>query len=140
MANPRYIARGNILPSTIVKIDTTSGHNFGVIAATATSDKPVGIAQAGTHDAPGTNGAGTYAASDGQEIRVYGDGEECLGLAGAAITQGDNLIFVSGAKLTPHLGSETSDLYIVGQALESASGDGVLFRMLVRPQFVRAHA
>lgn len=137
--NPRFIARGNILPSTVVKIDVTTGNNFGVVQATAATDKPVGVSQQGTHDAPGTNGASANAAADGQTLDVFGEGCECLVVAATAIVQGDSLkVANASGQVTTVTFAEVGTLWIVGEALESASGAGVLFRMRVRIQAAKS--
>jgi hypothetical protein len=133
-----YLANGTIRVSRVVKVDATAGKNFMVIEASASTDKPVGVAQDGSHDAPGLTGATVAnAATAGLPLRVYQDGEECLGSAGAAVTHGDWLKSDANGQLIPIAGTEGAGNFIVGRALEDAAGANVLFRMRVQVQAYR---
>jgi hypothetical protein len=129
--SPRYLAGGGIAPSRFVKIDTTSGANFTVIEASAATDKIVGVSQEGTRLAQ-IEGLTTDedAARSGENLRVYGPGEECLIKAGGTITQGDWLTATTDGKAVAITASGT--VVHAGFALESGvSGD--LIRMFVHP-------
>lgn len=71
---PALIAKGDINPSRFVALDGSTNH--GVIEANADS-RIIGISQEGSRDAPIPN-ASTLAAADGDHLRIYGDGDECL--------------------------------------------------------------
>lgn len=131
MAAPNYIAKGNILPSSIV---TQAGQtDFGVIMATSATVPLCGVAQDGTWYAPGLLGSDSYAAHTGQEIRVFGIGDECLCVADTTITVNNLIKPASSGYGTPVLGTETTTTYYVGRALEGTTGANILFRLVVNP-------
>lgn len=134
-----FIAAGNINPCRVVKKEAGSGKNFTVLEAAALTDLPVGIAQEGTYYAPGVS-TNTYAAFSGVGLRVYQDGEECLAEAASAILAGAALT-VNGSTdarvVSNALGGSTAG-WVVGYALEDASGAGSKLRMIVRIQHSKA--
>ena len=73
VSNQPLTATGNIRPCRAVKI---SGP-FNVAEADA-NEACIGIAQEGTNVAPIPDVTSQYAAIEGQTLRVYQDGEECL--------------------------------------------------------------
>lgn len=84
IANPSYVAEGDIRPSRFVKIG--SG-DFSVLEADA-NEAVLGIAMEGTKTAP-IPSASANAAEDGDHLHVYGPGEECLlELGSGGITAG----------------------------------------------------
>lgn len=143
---PSFLANGNIQPCCPVKLDRTSAStSHMVIQAAAVTDQLIGISQEGSHDAPGVGSGTALAAKQGQQLVVYGPGEECLVYAVGAITQGDELIYATETGPTGSdyagvtlVGVSTGTLsgtlqYSIGQALETAA-DGTKFRMTVRPK------
>lgn len=89
-SSPNYLANGNIYPCRFVKIDSTAGKNFSVIQSAAASDKSIGVSQVGTRLAQIEGLTATaYAASAGDNLRVFGPGEQCLVECAGTITQGD---------------------------------------------------
>lgn len=132
MPSANFIAGGNIVPSTIV---TQAGQaDFTVIQATSSSVPLAGIAQDGTHDAPGVTGSSSYAATAGKGIRVFGLGEECLCVASTTITVNNLIKSDSIGQGTPVTASDSITTFVVGRALEGATGAGILFRIMVSPQ------
>jgi hypothetical protein len=83
------VARGNILPSRFVRLDTASEN--GCVQAGDNTDV-IGIAQAGTNK-PQVTGLvdATYAAESGQQVMVAGLGSICLLEAGGTVTPGQYL-------------------------------------------------
>lgn len=93
MGSPaNFIAGGNILPASFVKIDATKAMPT-VIAASAATDKIIGIAQEAADQAPIPQVTGTqYAAISGENCRVYQNGDTCLlTLGSGGATAGDEL-------------------------------------------------
>jgi hypothetical protein len=129
---PQFFANGNINPSVFVKIDTTSGKNFSVIQAAASSDSPVGISQPGTYQPPGVTGSDGYAAHVNQTLMVYGNADVCLLKIGTGgCTAGDYLTSdVSGAGVTVAFTEGTGHIFHGAQALETAAA-GELCRVVV---------
>lgn len=134
------MAAGNINPCRVVIKEAGAGKNFTVIEASAITDQPVGVAFDGSFLAPGVGSNDGYAAHANQPIRVYQNGEECLGEAGAAILAGA-AVTTNGstdARLVSNaLGGSTAG-WIVGYAEEDAAGAGSKFRMVVRVQHSKA--
>ncbi len=86
--SPRLVAGGDIKPSRFVMISTD---NTG-IQATGAADDVIGISMEGTNKAPKSDDLSEpLAATTGQYFKLYGDGDECLITAGAAITAGARL-------------------------------------------------
>jgi hypothetical protein len=73
---PNLIAGGNINPASFVKISTAADNT--ALQAAAATDLLIGVAQEGTHDAPGLTGSSAYAATAGKPIQIYGVGDTCL--------------------------------------------------------------
>src|SRR5688572_20851136 len=88
-ASPNYVADTNINTSTFVK-HTGTTVDFRVSAAGA-GDRIAGIAQEGPKAAPIPGASATLAAAQGDHLRVYGLGEECLLLLGGTVAAGDRL-------------------------------------------------
>lgn len=123
-AGPSYLANGTIQPSTAVKIDSSKS-GFYVIACSAATDKPVGVAQEGSYDAPGLTGSATDAARQGLPLRVYTNGDQCLLKIGSGgCTAGDVLVSdANGAGVTEAFGGAFSGTprWTLARALETAS-------------------
>lgn len=130
-AAPGFIASGNISPSVAVKLDPTA--NFHVLQCAAASDPPVGISQDGTYYAPGVAGSDAFAAHAGQELTVFGEGEQCLWKVGAsAVTEGDYLTSdANGLAKTIAFTGTGGRIYQTAIALESAAA-GELVRVVIK--------
>lgn len=85
---PNYIARGDIRPSRLVKADTATDN--GVKEADA-NERIVGISSEAGREAPIPSVATILAGQDGDNIHVYGEGEECLLELGGTVAAGDLL-------------------------------------------------
>ncbi len=84
-----YLATGNINPASFVKVASTT--DFAVAQATLSTDILYGVAQQNVFGPPGID-PGVYAASAGQQVLVYHQGDVCLLVAGTAgFTAGDDL-------------------------------------------------
>ena len=98
------MAKGTINVCRFVKIDTTNTTTggFHAVQCTGATDKPFGISQEASNSFPvnatndmGVSSGANYAqvaAADGQAIRIFGVGEECLLYAGAAVPVGADLV------------------------------------------------
>ena len=85
-----YMANGNVLPYSFVKLDTTAP--FKVIQAAANSDILLGVSAEYTDTTPLPSGGGTYAAIAGEQLRVYRVGCKCkLKIGAGGCTAGDRL-------------------------------------------------
>ena len=115
--NPQFIAGGNIIPSRFVKWDLGSDHS--VVQATANT-KIQGVSQSGSREAPIPGVTPVYAAANGEQLRVHGDGEVCLLTAGATVAAGDDLKSDStGRGVVVTAGTTTQE--IGAQALQSGA-------------------
>lgn len=135
MANPRYTAGGTIRTCRAVKADPTA--DFTVLEADA-NELCVGISQEGPYDAPGLSGATANAAIAGQQLRVYGPGEECLAEIGATdVTAGELLKSDNDGLLLPIATTGTTVQIYVARALETATETGAKVRVQVEIGHVR---
>ena len=124
---PNFIANGNILPSSFVKIDTTQAMP-SVIAASANTDILIGIAQESTDQPPIPQLSGTqYAAIAGENCRVYQVGDVGLLTVGSGgLTAGDRVTAdASGYGVT------ASGTAVVGAIALMAAPAGALCRVRV---------
>lgn len=133
-ASPNFLSSGNTQPSTIVT-DVGQAENT-VIQCSSSSIPVIGIAQEGTFFAPGVTGSDSYAAHDGQELRVYGIGEVGLCVSNTTITAGATIKPASNGFGTPVTSADSVGCFTVGRALEGTTGANILFRVLVNPAFV----
>jgi hypothetical protein len=85
--SPNYSAGGNIGPSIFVKMDSTDHR----VVVCGENGQPVGISHEGTEEVP-VPSAATWAATSGNPIKVYGEGDsDVLLLLGATVTTGQRL-------------------------------------------------
>src|SRR5574343_445893 len=121
---PNLIAgSGGIYPSRFVQLD--SSNDFTVIQATAGS-QILGVSQEGTNYAPLSNlSVSGYAAAEGENIKIYGDGDICLVQCAEAVTRGDLLESDGNGKAAPVDGSGQE--YIGGIALQSGSTNEFIY-------------
>ncbi|HUT90250.1 MAG TPA: hypothetical protein VMY37_12180 [Thermoguttaceae bacterium] len=81
-----FVAGGTIPPSRFVIGDTDNDNR--VLVATANAEQVVGVSQTGTNKVPLSDLVTTsYAAVEGEPLKVYGQGDFCLIEAGAATTR-----------------------------------------------------
>lgn len=127
-----FFARGTIGTALFVVEDTAT--NFGVLQSGA-NGLVIGVSQDGAHDTPGLTGAGLQAASAGQGLQVFQDGDECLITVGAvALTAGVQVQSDANGKAVL-LAFVTGNNYVGGRMLE-AGNPGELRRMLVQPMTI----
>lgn len=153
---PRFLVTSNttnvpaatgIPPSTVVYLDGTGPFAVATALSNTSATKPIGIAQEGSYWPPTSNNLfPTYAATNGQPITVYGEGEECLVKVSSAgpVTAGQDLtVDATAANGTvkaityTYAGaySTTAGIWKIGKALESVSA-GDLCRVLVQIQYL----
>jgi hypothetical protein len=133
---PRFLSNGVIQPATFVKQDVGAGNNFMVIQAAAITDKIIGISQQGPYNPPGTINASTAATTAaGQELIVYGEGEETLLQIAATIATGTYLTSnASGQGIAVAFTLGANTLWAGAIALESGiSGDWIRVLVAIRP-------
>jgi len=126
LAGHNFIATGTIAPFRFVVLDTTSANLFSVLQANGNQGTIIGISQPGTHDAPGTSGAGTDAADSGETLTVFGPGDVCLlELGTGGVTAGDFVAPDTNGKGVTVTAAATVQ-YIGAKALETGvAGDRV---------------
>lgn len=84
-----YIAAGTIAPCRFVTPDTTDPQ---AVTQSGTGEKPCGISQEGQKGAPGISGSdAAVAAASGDQLHVYGMGNDCLLEYGGTVAKGDYL-------------------------------------------------
>ena len=131
MALP-YVAGGTIEPSRFVYMSAA----YTVSQVTATTLVPCGISQDGSRAPQGVaemyGGTSlTQAATTGEQIRVFGPGEDCLLQMGATCAAG--AILISDANARGAVWSSTAALQYPGAyALEAATATGQYIRVQVK--------
>ena len=86
---PAFIATGNIAPSRFVRPNVSLDH---AVQQAAAAELPIGISQECMQYAQFDLGiSNTNAATSGQPINVYTEGEECLLELGGTVTAGVRL-------------------------------------------------
>jgi hypothetical protein len=130
-AAQKYTAGGTIRPSRFVKLDTAA--DFSVLECDA-NERVIGVAQTGLRDAPGLNGAGTDAASTGEEVMVVHPGQVApLELGSGGATAGDMLKADADGKGVVQSNGTTTQ-WIGAIAEESGSeGDVISARVVIFP-------
>lgn len=119
--NPNYLAGGTIAPMVFVTPDASNDNRV----TQAVHNSPIaGISSAATETAPLPSNS-TNAATTGNPIRVYGEGEQCLLTYGATVTRGNRLKSDANGAGIPISGPGTLPRQQVGAiALESGiAGD-----------------
>lgn len=116
------IAGGNITCSSFVKFNSTDGK---YVEATAGSDC-AGIAPEGSRNVPALGLSTTYAATSGDPITPYGQGDVCLLVLAGTVVPGDRIkATTAGAGLVAAAGDNA---YAV--ALQNgASGEKIYVRV-----------
>lgn len=119
-----FISGGVIQPYRFVRITATNT----VSQASASTQRVIGISQDFARNAP-VDGASTAAATAaGQEIMVYGLGEECLLELNATLSAGDLVCPDADGK-----GVAAASTYFVGATLVESGVAGDLRRVIVKP-------
>lgn len=136
LCNPSFLATSNILPSIFVICDPAASKNFYAKAGASASvdgDNPIlGISQEGTQDPPGVTGSGTYAATDGKPIDIYGPGDVCLLTIGSGGCTAGNWLKADATGLGVIIDTSAGGLQFYGaKALQTCSA-GELCRVLVQ--------
>jgi hypothetical protein len=138
-------ANGTIYPSRFVSVypsTSATADSFKVIEDIVAAQPIIGVSQEGTTGFPmGTNDMGvtapTYAASDEQDLKVYGPGEVCLIELGGTVNAGDPLkanATTDGKGVAADI-TTASQQFIGGYALQyGISGDKI--RMLIHPGII----
>jgi hypothetical protein len=138
------IARSTIYPCRFVSMHPASSNanNFEVIEDIVAAQMIVGVSQEGTTGFPmGTNDMGvtapTAAATEGQNVKVYSVGEQCLIELGGTVNAGNAIkanATTDGKGIVATLAT-ASQQFIGGVALQyGVSGEKI--RMLVMPGIV----
>ena len=118
---PHLMAGGNIYPSRFVMID--SSNDFKGLQATLNA-KTIGITDVGTNYAPlSDQSVSAYAAKDGQNMRIFGDGDVCLVKAGDTIVAGNELKSDSTGRAIPIATSGTTNQRIGAVAIQGGAVD-----------------
>lgn len=116
----RFLAKGDISPSRIVRMDTTASVDFGVLQAAAATDKVIGVSQIGSRKFPSSTGSAddALAAKNGETLEVFQDGNECTIELGGTVVPGDYLKSDANGRAVAVTFAEVGNLYFVGRALE----------------------
>ena len=126
---PNLIAGGTIRPSRFVRIDATAAKTCREGSATC---QVIGISQTGTNYPPLSDiYSTTNAATNGQYVQLFGDGDVCLLEAGDSITTGDRLKSDSVGSGVTILTTGTTNQNVGAVALEDASAAGELILVQV---------
>ena len=145
MAQIRALANGTIYPCRFVSAYPSSAdaNGFKVIEDVVAAQPILGVSQVGTTGFPmsATNDMGvtapTAAATTGQELQVFGIGEECLIELGGTVNAGDYLkanATTDGKAIKAQLDT-AGQQFVGGQALQYGVA-GEKIRMLVAPQMI----
>jgi hypothetical protein len=119
---PNLVAGGNIYPCRFVKLSTS--YDMTALQAGA-NESVIGVSQEGTNYPPLSDlTVSAYAAADGQNMRMYGEGDICMIEAGDVITRGGKLKADSVGRGVPILTTGTTRQNIGAIALQSAAAAG----------------
>lgn len=122
-----FQANGNIVPARFVKLDTSQPGGF--VLQCGAGDKPIGVAQHGTHYTPLQGLDDGYAAVQGLNLLVHTEKDECYLESGGVITVNDYLKpNASGQGIT----SSTDGDFYGAVALQNATAAGQLIRCKVQ--------
>jgi len=131
-ATPAHLmANGTIRSSRFIRPDVSN--DFKCLEATANAEI-LGVAMEGTNYPPLSDLVSTSnAATQGQYMKYYGEGEVCLVEAGAAITRFDKVKADSVGRAVTIASSGTTLQNIGARALQSAAAAGELILVQVTP-------
>lgn len=119
-------AGGNINPASFVKLSTTAD---GVVLQSGDGEVVYGIAQPGTRRTPYSSLDDGYAAIAGEDVQVFGVGEECYLRLGGTVTRGDRIDPDSSGYGT----TVTADQANYGAIALQSGVSGDLVKVLVSP-------
>jgi len=131
-ASPSFKAGGDIAPSRFVK-GGSAAHT--VIQATANA-VTIGISFEGTQEPPIPGYSTALAASDGEQLKVYGEGEECLIEAGGTIAAFGEVKSDANGKAVAAAATGTVVQQVAAIALEGGAS-GEFIRVQIRTAKVR---
>ncbi len=117
--NSTFLASGSILPCTFVKQTASEGYQATQAGA---GELPIGISQQAVNTFNGT-----YAATVGQPVGVYREGQECWLMYGGSVNAGDRLKSDASGKGVTAIGTDASGAV----AIEDGSS-GNLYRVFVQ--------
>lgn len=126
-ASPSFKAGGDIAPSRFVK-GGSADHTVVQGTANATT---IGISMEGTQEPPIPGYTTPLAASDGEQLKVYGEGEECLVEAGGTIAAFGEVKSDANGKAVAIATTGTTVQNIAAIALEGGAS-GELIRVQIR--------
>lgn len=136
METPSFIARGNITMSRFVKLDTATDN--GVLQA-GTNERVFGIASEAGRESPIPALSTMYAAQDGDNLHVYGPGQNCLLELGDTVAAGDLLKSDTDGKGVPAATSGATAQEVGALALQAgAAGAKIRVRVSPIPKFYPA--
>lgn len=125
------MANGTIRPSRFVKGDITA--DFKCLEADA-NDEVIGVSMEGSNYPPLSDLVSTTnAATQGQYVKLYGEGDVCLLEAGAAVTRFDKLKSDADGRGVAIASSGTTLQNIGARALQSAAAAGELILCQLSP-------
>lgn len=130
---PNLMAAGNIYPSRFLKMSSTA---FKCEQAAA-NGVVIGVSQEGTNYPPINDTLITiagYAAIAGQNIRIFGEGDECLLELGDTVTAGQLLKSDANGKGVPILtnaGASTPQYYGARALQGGASGEKIRVQVTI---------
>lgn len=90
-----FIATGNVDACRFVKIDTAGD---GKCAQASTNERPIGISEDGSRQAPGTAADDGHLAIATENVAIYGPGRKCLLDIAGTVTAGTYLKSDSSGK------------------------------------------
>lgn len=129
--SPPLTAGGNITTHSFVKLSTSADHTA---LQAGDNEFVIGVSQVGTEDPPGVTGSGTYAATAGKHLQIFGLGDSnlLLRLGSGGCTRGDLLKSDASGNAVAAATTGTTVQNIGAIALESGSeGELVQVQVLI---------
>lgn len=131
---PSLVSGGNIYPCRFVKQSAAADYRGLQCGANEVS---LGISHEGTNYPPLSDlVVSAYHAAAGDPIGLYGEGEECLLLAGDTIVRGNRIKSDADGKGVPVLTVGTV-VQNVGAIAQESCASGSMFRVQIRHESVR---
>lgn len=131
---PNLMAGGNISPSRFVMMDTDPNQ---CIQATDNAET-IGVTHDSTNYAPlSDQTVSEYAAKDGQNVRLFGDGDVCLITAAEALSVGDEVKADGDGKAQAIATTGTTNQQVAAVMLEAASAEDVLAKCYLIKKVIR---
>lgn len=124
-----FRAGGTIAPCRFLAADSSADEQ--VVQATVEGQPALGISQEGMKTAPGLTGSdNTVAAVAGDQLRVFGQGCDCLLELGGTVSAGDEIMTTTAGKGE----LATSGYYVNAIALQAGTNGKKIRVMIVRYQ------